>query len=1234
MGVVYEVLDRERNAHLALKTLRSLDAAAVGRFKREFRALADIHHRNLVSLGELFEEDGDWYFTMELVTGVDLLKYVRPAGSASGRLSPEDPTCVVRGPAAAARRLAFEPGARPEFDGVRLRAALAQLCEGLNALHRMHKVHRDLKPSNILVTYEDRVVILDFGVVIDACADGPIERDEIIGTVDFMAPEQAAGLAITAAADWYSVGVILYLALTGTVPFSGAGEDMLHLKQTLEPVAPGVLCAGIPTDLDALCVELLRIDPRLRPNGQEVLQRLRGRAEGTIVTVADRAGSDSSLPSITTPFVGRGSELTTLEQAYADSRAGRPVTVIIYGESGVGKTALVREFTERLGARSGPELLHLSGRCYEREAVPYKGIDEVVDELTRSLLRLPAEELDALLPVQAPLFQRVFLAFRRLPLDTRRSPPEALDARELRSMVFAGLRELFERLAARRPLVITIDDLQWSDNDSFALLQELLRPPRAPALLLVGTVRTASTVESPLQDPLSLLSRTRTRILPLRLEALPPDDSRALALALAQTRSDGPVDADSIARESGGHPLFIDALVRESRTRGRDATPVSLEDTLWLRIARLAGTARSLLEILAVAGAPLSLEAAAHASASDISEFDRLVSMLRLAHLVRTTGPRSTDLIEPYHDRIRRAVLAHLSLSSVRSWHGRLALALEETRRADPEKLAWHWRESGNLEHAAVCAVRAADQAAEALAFDRAARLYQSALELHDAESHASQALRIKLGDALVNAGRCADAAAVYLAAAERAQGEGELVLRRKAAEQWLRNGYIDAGTAEIRTVLARVGMELPRTHGRALLALLRRSLYLRLRGLRYRRRQASAIPPEELRRIDVCWSICCGLAMVDSLRGAEFQQRHLSLALAAGDPYRLARALAGQAIYCATGGGRTRRRSARLVMAARTLADELGDPQTAVWSLVAETVVSYQEGRFKEALAAADRVVDIARDRSLGMSWEVATVELRKIYCRVHLGQVAALCDELPRRIRDADERGDRYASTNFRFGHQVLAWLAQDDPAGARQAAEEAMREWSPGERIHLQHFYELLSLAQTDLYCGNARAALTRIDERWKPLERAYLLRVQQILLFMLQLRARAELAVANSVRDPERERLLRAAERDARRIERERMPWTDPMAALVRAGVARLRGQPEAALGCLDRAIAGFDAAGMNLYARMARLRRGQLVGGSEGTDQVGSALEWLKDQRVALPASLVAMLAPGFDDLSV
>jgi len=335
MGVVYRAFDLERQSHVALKTLRHMEPQALYRLKKEFRALQGLAHPNLVSLGELFEEHGQWFFSMELVEGVDFITHVR------GPRDPDDDARVdemgstipaVRGrlatadtPVAAspphARDLTSKPVAPVSavFDERRLRAAFTQLALGLDALHNAAKVHRDVKPSNALVTHAGRVVLVDFGLTTELQADAQSIEEGAVGTAIYMAPEQAVGRVVDARADWYSAGALLYESLTGQPPFIGPALQVMMDKQTREPAPPRTLNPDTPADLEALCLDLLRPGPEERPSGRDVLRRLGAAPDARSVSGAGfTAGAE---------FIGREKELDALRQAMADSERGHAVTV-------------------------------------------------------------------------------------------------------------------------------------------------------------------------------------------------------------------------------------------------------------------------------------------------------------------------------------------------------------------------------------------------------------------------------------------------------------------------------------------------------------------------------------------------------------------------------------------------------------------------------------------------------------------------------------------------------------------------------------------------------------------------------------------------------------------------------------------------------------------------------------------------------------------------------------------
>ncbi|HFE45427.1 MAG TPA: serine/threonine-protein kinase PknK, partial [Nannocystis exedens] len=443
MGVVYEALDRERGEWLALKTLLGVSPLALYRFKREFRALADVHHENLITLHELFSEGEQIFFTMEFVDGVDFVEFVR------GRASDD-------------------PEERPRLFE-RLRSALHQLAGGLGAIHGAGKLHRDIKPSNVLVNTEGRVVLLDFGLVAESVVETMRSSNgDMVGTPAYISPEQAGGGEASAASDWYAVGVMAYLALTGVLPFRGKGLAMLIAKQERDPKPPSEIVADAPADLERLCLDLLSRDPSKRPAAGEILRRL------------GRAGGERSSPVAVGPgdtlFVGRQYHLRLLQEAFDVTQRGRPVAIQVYGRSGMGKTALVRRFLATLRHSDGA--IVLTGRCYERESVSFKALDSLIDSLCHYLLRLSDTRAAELMPRDILALARVFpvLSRVRAVAEAPRRATEIPDPRELRRRAFAALKELLARIADRRSLVLHIDDLQWGDRDSAVALADLLRP--------------------------------------------------------------------------------------------------------------------------------------------------------------------------------------------------------------------------------------------------------------------------------------------------------------------------------------------------------------------------------------------------------------------------------------------------------------------------------------------------------------------------------------------------------------------------------------------------------------------------------------------------------------------------------------------------------------------------------------------------------------------------------------
>jgi len=1190
-GVVYQVYDRHREAVLALKTLPRAEPGLLYQFKREFRALADISHPNLVTLYELLSDQGRWFFTMEFIDGVDFQVYAGSGGD----------------------------------DFTRLRSAIRQLAAGVCALHQYGKLHCDLKPQNVLVDANGRVLILDFGLVADASTAGAVGAGMVFGTPEFMAPEQAAGSGVSPASDWYSVGVMLYEALTGALPIPGSGSSILRDKQTLEPAPASRLRPNAPADLCDLATALLQRNPILRPTGVQVLRRLGVAPEESVRAAAlDRA-----------PFIGRENDLAVLRQALSDAWRGRLTTVLVSGPSGVGKSALVRRFLDEV--REQNTHVVLEGRCFERESVPYKALDSLVDNLKRWLLDLSPGQRKALLPADFAALTRLFPVLEDL--AGQRDLVAIPNAAELRLRGFQALREMLARLAARQPVILLIDDLQWGDLDSAALLNDLLCDPDPLAILFVACYRSDEADTSPL---LRQLLRARGPGASGHRVELPVQDldyttARDLALSLlGRHRSASTALAGQIARESGGNPLFLGELVKYSQVEARmeanapaDSGSITLDELVRRLLERLPDDARRLLEVIALAGQPIDLTIAKAAARLEIGAYMEL-AQLRRHRLVRTRLTEASEEIEPYHDRIRQGAERSLAPERLRECHYRLATAWESCGPSDPRFLAVHFREAGAADKAFTYSIRAANDAVAALAFDNAAQFFRFALEFAPDSGAQRESLQVQLGDALSNAGRGAEGAQAYLTAAGGRRDANTLELRRRAAAQFLMAGRIQEGLALTEDVLKVVGMKVPRSPWQALLSFFVRRLWLRVRGLKFRERQASEISGGDLLRFDICASLVQGLAMVDPIRAHPFYVRGLLLAFESGEPSRMSAALCSEAAYFALRGGRKKERVERILGAAQELAERSRSPNAVGLVALAKGMAAFLQGQWKTAVERMTSAETILRERCTGVAWEVATAHMMGSVSLFLMGELKELKHRLPRIIKDAETRGDLFEVTDLRTRLAHTICLADDNPERAHQEIRAAVAEWRRQE-FDLQHWWAWIGSVETDLYAGQPLDAWTRIEADWPKLRWSFLTRVQYVYIESLHHRARAALALAadGSTGVPQRRELLRRAERDARRMERENIPWSIALAALLRAGIAARRGAGEESLKLLEGAEQRLAAADMALYAMAARHTRGRLIGRERGRELSASAEEWMRGQEIRNPERMAAMLAPGF-----
>lgn len=567
MGQVYRAFDPRLGREIALKIIRRLavdDESALDRLLREATLASALNHPNIVTIYETGVVSSDRYIAMELVDGVTL------------------------------RQLAAQGLELSRIIGI-----ARQVAEALAVAHASQIIHRDIKPDNVMVRPDGYVKLLDFGlarVQPDAYGGGSTfvaataahtDTGMVLGTVGYMAPEQARGETVTAEADIFSLGVVLYELVTGRHPFFAASQlGTLHALLWDTPEPPALLSPELPRALDQLILETLQKDSRLRPGATEVMYRLALAHDSNIAT---------ALSSVTVPrrtatasnVVGRDLELDAMNHEFERAQRGKARLVAISGEAGVGKTTLVETFVQQLEERGEPVRIG-RGRCSERLAgsEAYLPVLEALDSLQRNA---QLGGLSRLIRALAPNWYAQLMppsgndsSAARLAAETAGGSQERLK-REISS--------LLEEVGRIQPVILWFDDIHWADPSTTDLIGYLAHRLDTTRLLLIVTGRPSELAQSRhpfLSLKLDLLSRGLCReIVPSYLDEAAID--RYIALQFPE-HAFTPGFAGLIHERTEGNPLFMSDVLRDLRRR----QVIQHKDNRWVIADDLSAIAREL----------------------------------------------------------------------------------------------------------------------------------------------------------------------------------------------------------------------------------------------------------------------------------------------------------------------------------------------------------------------------------------------------------------------------------------------------------------------------------------------------------------------------------------------------------------------------------------------------------------------------------------------------------------
>jgi eukaryotic-like serine/threonine-protein kinase len=728
MGVVYRAYDILLDRPIAVKVLSDESKDRLGtqgraRLLSEAQAAARLSHPNIVAIFDAGEAEGLPYIVMELLTGDSLFDH--------------------------------RPETLPEILSIAI-----QIASALEHAHSYGVIHRDLKPENIICQGDGKVKLTDFGLARSASSRLTAEG-AIVGTVFYLAPEAALGHGTDQRSDLYALGVLLYEMVTGVLPFQGDDPLTVISQHLYSPVTPPhAHREDLPADLEKLILSLLEKDPNNRPaSAKEIVDILKSIDAAAESAVKDSTAEMLMLDRITRGrMVARERELSEMKSILKKAQTGEGHVLFVSGESGIGKTRLVKELLAQ-AAVSGARTL--SGACYSEGGVPYAPFPQLIADS----FRIKSSELD--LPDYA-LADLAAISPELRSLSPSMPPAAPLESQSDQHRLFESISTWAAAAAARQPLLIFIDDIHWADRSTIYLIRHLARRLQQNRMLVVLTYREVELQDSsPVSSLIVDLNRERlsTRI---KLSRLNREETQAMLEAMLNPSGAIPAALiDAIYRETEGNPFFIEEVTKALIEEGKicntgecwvappDAEieiPQSIRQTIQSRLSRLPQPAQDMLLLASIGGRQFDFEVIREASELDE---DTLIDALEAAERAQIISELKISLKGPSFTFVHGLIPATLreSTSTLRRQrlHRRLAWAIEEVFPNEPtqfETLAYHFEQGGEVEQAIHYYSQAAEKALLIYANQEAEKYCRQALEMEPEGINRARLLSV-LGEAL-----------------------------------------------------------------------------------------------------------------------------------------------------------------------------------------------------------------------------------------------------------------------------------------------------------------------------------------------------------------------------------------------------------------------------------------------------------------------------------------------------
>lgn len=743
MGVVFRAHDTLLQRPVAIKTLAPALFGDEGarRILREAQSVARLNHPQIVSIFDALEETGSFAIVMEYVEGKTLRELI--------------------------------PVQINQLIGIS-----TQVVQALEYAHAQGIVHRDIKPENIIVTVDGVAKLMDFGLARSEGRSRLTQTGMVVGTVAYLAPEQALGGQVDGRSDLYSLGAVLYEAATGHPPFESDDPiSVITQHINVPPVAPHWHNPSIPPPLENVILKLLAKDPARRyQSAKELLAALTSIRTGSTAVTGEPeklAGPGLVERIARSPLVGRDPELTTLKELVDRTIAGGGGVVLLTGSLGVGKTRLIEEAATFARLRGATVV---SGKAYE-SAPPFEPFARALRDLARGV---DSDTLAVRLGESAPEVVGLIPELsRQLPRVEERTVGSPEDRK---NRLFAGVAHFIASTATHNPVLLILDDMHLADVATTELLQHVARRTEVSRILLIVAYRSEDVPATPAGKLFGQVAHALSRegfCTAIGLRSLTEEQVVDLIKLMANLPNRPVRFGRRIFEGTEGNPYFIEEVIKGLFERGtlyikdgqwstdfdeaRDYSlleiPSSVHSAVEARLRTLDDQTRQILTQASVVGRQFDFDTLLAVTDVDEAELLNRVEEAIRVQLIREVRGAGEDVYEFAQPMLRQVLHDSIPRRRRRLLHRQVGEAVERlhSRKLEPhlDALAFHFTEGEESEKSLRYARLAARKAAGVFAHDDAASYLRQAITAAEEVERPQDRLELleELGDLLSTAG-------------------------------------------------------------------------------------------------------------------------------------------------------------------------------------------------------------------------------------------------------------------------------------------------------------------------------------------------------------------------------------------------------------------------------------------------------------------------------------------------